>query len=98
MEMLQNEDKTRPIEFLSTHPAPENRSAYLKNKINSKYRNLGILKIGKEDYQIFALDRLKKLPPPEPADNKRKEPAKALRMQHSSPSDGFTIRFALPAQ
>jgi len=32
MQMLQNEQKTRPIEFFSTHPNPQNRIAYLMQK------------------------------------------------------------------
>jgi len=60
MQMLQQENKIRPIEFLSSHPAPKNRMAYMTQKIQTKYYNLARLKIGKEDYQRVVLERLDK--------------------------------------
>ncbi len=59
MQMLEAEDKNGQIEFLSTHPSPENRVGYIAQAIKNRgYQNLN-LKIGKEDYQKFVLDELK---------------------------------------
>ena len=58
MQMLEQEDAVRPIEFLSTHPAPQNRIAYLTQKIQTNYYNLAELKIGKEDYRRAVLEQL----------------------------------------
>jgi predicted Zn-dependent protease len=62
MQMLQDEQKTRQIEFFSTHPNPQNRIIYLKMKIQEKYSNLTELKIGKEDYYRAVLTNLKANP------------------------------------
>jgi predicted Zn-dependent protease len=58
MQMLQSQQKIRPIEFLSTHPSPKNRVEYLTQKIQTKYHNLSGLKIGKEDYQRAVLRQI----------------------------------------
>lgn len=58
MQMLEQENAIRPIEFLSTHPAPQNRMAYLTRKIQTNYYNLAELKIGKEDYRRAVLEQL----------------------------------------
>ncbi len=58
MEILQQEQKTRPIEFLSSHPSPENRIEYINDRIGAYYRNLGGLRVGKDDYQKFVLKNL----------------------------------------
>jgi len=58
MEMLAAQSQERPIEFLSTHPAPENRSAYLKQSIMTKQFSLANTKIGKEEYKTTVLSRL----------------------------------------
>jgi len=60
IQMLQDEQKVRHIEFFSTHPNPRNRIIYLTQKIQKKYPDLGELKIGKEDYQRHLLEHLKK--------------------------------------
>jgi predicted Zn-dependent protease len=60
MQMLQDRNEVRPIEFFSTHPAPENRKAYLMHKIQTKYDfNIAELMIGKKDYQRSVLNLLK---------------------------------------
>lgn len=59
MQMLQNQQRTRPVEFFSTHPNPENRIAYLTQEIQAKYYNLEGLKIGKDDYHRNILSALK---------------------------------------
>ena len=51
MQILLNQQKTRPIEFFSSHPAIENRIEYLNRKIQTKYYNVSGLRVGKEDYQ-----------------------------------------------
>lgn len=58
MQLLQNEHGTTTIDFLSTHPSPQNRIVYLTQRINARYNNLTGLKIGKEDYQKAVLNRL----------------------------------------
>ncbi len=58
MQMLEQENAVRPIEFLSTHPAPQNRIAYLTQKIQTNYYNLAELRIGKEDYRVSVLEQL----------------------------------------
>jgi predicted Zn-dependent protease len=59
MQMLQDQQKTRTVEFFSTHPSPANRVAYLKGRIASRYRNLEGLKIGKDEFTTAVLNRLK---------------------------------------
>ncbi len=59
MQMLQNQQKTRSIEFFSTHPNPENRVAYLKSRINSRYRRREGLVTGKGEFNSAVLNRLK---------------------------------------
>ncbi len=58
MQMLQKQQEVMPIEFLSTHPSPKNRIAYLTQKIQTNYYNLAGLKIGKEDYRNTVLEQL----------------------------------------
>jgi len=59
MQMLQNEQKTRPIEFFSTHPAPQNRITYLTQTIQTKYFSSADLKVGKEDYHRSVTEQLR---------------------------------------
>ena len=61
MQMLEREDAVRPVEFFSTHPAPQNRLAYLNGRIQTRYGTFGGLRIGKEDYRKFVLEQLAKL-------------------------------------
>ena len=58
MQMLQSQQEFRPIEFFSTHPSPQNRMAYLIQRIQTKYYSLAGLKIGKEDYDKAVLQQL----------------------------------------
>jgi predicted Zn-dependent protease len=58
MQMLQDRQQSRPVEFLSTHPAPENRMTYLTEKIQTRYYGLEALKVGSEDYRRAVLERL----------------------------------------
>jgi len=58
VQMLENEQKQRPIEFLSTHPAPQNRIVYLTENIRTKYHDFEGLRTGKEDYHRAVLERL----------------------------------------
>ena len=58
MQMLQSRQEIRPIEFFSTHPSPQNRVEYLRQKIQTKYYNLAGLKIGKEYYHRAVLEQL----------------------------------------
>jgi predicted Zn-dependent protease len=59
MQVLQDEQKVKPVEFFSTHPNPQNRINYLTQKIQAKYQNLVDVKIGKENYHRNALAHLK---------------------------------------
>ncbi len=58
MQMLEQENVIRPIEFLSTHPSPQNRMAYLTQKIQTSHYNVAGLKTGEEDYRRAVLGRL----------------------------------------
>ncbi len=58
MQILEQENSVRPIEFLSTHPNPGNRKQNLLNQIASKNYQPA-LKIGREDYKKFVSDNLK---------------------------------------
>jgi len=57
-QMLQEQHKIRPVELLSTHPSPENRIVYLRVRIQTRYRNLEALKIGRQDYRSAVLELL----------------------------------------
>lgn len=57
MEILQRQSGSRPIEFLSTHPNPENRIGLIQADIHRKgYRASG--RVGKEDYKTNVLNNL----------------------------------------
>ena len=60
MQMLENEQTIRPVEFLSTHPSPENRLSYLSARIQTHYFNsIAGTKVGKEDYEHLVLAQLR---------------------------------------
>jgi beta-barrel assembly-enhancing protease len=50
MEILQELQTYRPLEFFSTHPNPENRIGYLQERIARRYAGLTGLKQGREEY------------------------------------------------
>jgi len=58
MQMLEEEQKVRMVEFLSSHPPPENRTAYLTQRIRTKNLNLTDLRIGKDSFCTAVLDHL----------------------------------------
>ncbi|MFH1613881.1 MAG: M48 family metallopeptidase [Planctomycetota bacterium] len=58
MKMLSEENESRPIEFLSTHPDPERRMSLLSEQIGQRYFNTSGLRRGKEDYEQFVLGKL----------------------------------------
>jgi predicted Zn-dependent protease len=58
MQMLQQQDQFKPVEFFSSHPSPENRILYLKSRIQTRYPNVENLRVAKEEYQKNVLDRL----------------------------------------
>lgn len=60
MQMLQSQDQQEAgsVDFFSTHPAPQDRMAYLMQRIRARYYGLGGLKIGKEDYREAVLEQL----------------------------------------
>ena len=58
MQMLQSQQTVEPVEFLSTHPVPQNRMAYLTQRIQTRYYALTGLKIGRQDYHRAVLEQL----------------------------------------
>lgn len=58
MQMLQDENEFRPIEFFSTHPNPKNRIQYLNEKILLSYFQPERLRTAEDDYKKHVLDRL----------------------------------------
>jgi predicted Zn-dependent protease len=58
MQMLEDQDKNRVVEFLSSHPPPENRVAYLIQRIETKDYDLDKLDVGEQAYSKAVLDRL----------------------------------------
>jgi predicted Zn-dependent protease len=58
MQMLESQKGARPIEFLSTHPAPENRIEYLTETLNERGYDLDGLRVGERDYQTNVIARL----------------------------------------
>jgi predicted Zn-dependent protease len=59
MQILQKQQQTRPVEFFSTHPNPENRVGYLTEEIEYNYPSTEHLKTGKDDYHASVLSALK---------------------------------------
>jgi len=62
MQMLEDQDKVKPAEFLSSHPSPENRIIYLNARIQTRYDSSEGLRIGKNAYRSAVLNRLSKDP------------------------------------
>jgi predicted Zn-dependent protease len=62
MQILQDLQTVRPIEFFSTHPNPENRVAHLQERIARRYATLGMLKEGRQEYETAVLARLDRRP------------------------------------
>lgn len=58
IQMLQTLQQSRPIEFFSTHPSPENRLGYITQKIQTQYPNVTTLRVGKRDYHTYVLQNL----------------------------------------
>lgn len=58
MQMLEDQDKVKPAEFLSSHPSPENRIISLNARIQTRYDSPEGLRIGKDAYSTAVLDRL----------------------------------------
>lgn len=59
MQMLQEQQSVRPIEFFSTHPNPENRVGYITDRIQARYYNLAGFRTGQQDYQTGVLRTLR---------------------------------------
>ncbi len=66
IQMLQNQEKSETVEFLSTHPSHQNRIEYMTNTIQKKYYGLAGLQIGKEDYRRAVLEQLSNQDEPPP--------------------------------
>jgi len=65
-QMLQDQDKVKPVEFLSSHPSPKNRIIYLNARIQTRYDSPEGLRIGKNTYRSAVLDRLPDIEYPSP--------------------------------
>jgi len=64
MEILQKQSESRTIEFLSTHPSPENRIELIKQHIyNNRYNMTG--KVGAEEFRTNVVQRLNQIKPQE---------------------------------
>ena len=51
MQILQELQSIRPIEFFSTHPNPESRLGYLQERIGRRYATFVELKTGQDEYR-----------------------------------------------
>jgi len=58
MQMLEQQDRIKPIEFLSSHPSPENRIMYLTVRAQTRYADVSNLRISEEDYKNNVLNNL----------------------------------------
>ncbi len=59
MQMLESLSDSRPVEFFSTHPSPENRVEYIKDDIYMNNYDKPGMKVGADEYRINVLARLK---------------------------------------
>jgi len=81
MRVLEELQTIRPIEFFSTHPNPQNRVAYLAERIERRYSALDTLKMGKEEYEenvlaVLAEHAARNRPPGQRApEDQKEEPA-----------------------
>lgn len=57
MKILDKQSKSKPIEFLSSHPLPQTRKAYLKNRIWKMNIPEGLI-VGEAEYKKNVLDKL----------------------------------------
>jgi len=78
MQVLQQLQTVRPIEFFSTHPNPQNRLAYIEERIANRYADAESLKKGDEDYTRRVLTPLEE----------RKNAARIRSVQPSHPESG----------
>jgi len=58
IQILEDENAVRRLEFFSTHPSPRNRRQYLAQEVENKYRGLIDLNTGREDYHRYVLQPL----------------------------------------
>jgi len=58
MQILQSQQKYQPMEFFSTHPSPENRIGYIREKVERKYSNTEGMITGDNTYKQQVLDNL----------------------------------------
>ncbi len=57
MEILDKQSKSKPIEFLSSHPLPANRKEDIKRQIRNRFFREN-LKVGEDEYKRNVLDKL----------------------------------------
>jgi predicted Zn-dependent protease len=57
MKILDKQSKSKPIEFLSSHPLPQTRKAYLENRIWKMNIPEGLI-VGEAEYKKNVLDKL----------------------------------------
>ena len=62
MEILERQSESKPIEFLSTHPSPENRIGLIREHIfNNRYLETG--RVGKDEFAANVTERLTQIKP-----------------------------------
>jgi predicted Zn-dependent protease len=83
MRILGELQTVRPVEFFSTHPNPQNRVAYLEERIERRYGMIGELKMGRDDYEQNVLAVLAEHEP-------RKRPGGAAAGEHEPASSSKT--------
>jgi predicted Zn-dependent protease len=92
MQILQEQQTRRPIEFYSTHPLPANRVRYLKQRISQRYADVLDGKTAKDTYKAKVLDYLAAHDPPKKKKRKTGEKNKTKSLQTLPQESGFQFR------
>jgi beta-barrel assembly-enhancing protease len=92
MQILQEAQTRRPIEFYSTHPLPANRIRYLKQRISIRYGDVLDGKTDKNTYKAKVLDYLAANDPPKKKKRKTGEQNKAKSLQTLPQESGLQFR------
>jgi predicted Zn-dependent protease len=58
MQILEQQNSIRLIQFLSSHPSPADRARLITEKIQTSYYPLASLKSGEQDYRKYVLEQL----------------------------------------
>ncbi len=92
MQILQEAQTRRPIEFYSTHPLPANRIRYLKQRIDQKYASVPDGKTAKDSYQAKVLDYLAAHDPPKKKKRKTGQQNQSNSLRDLPSESGFQFR------